>query len=66
MDKAAYKEQFAQEETAGWNAIDEQLKKVYGEVEPRHYGPCCTYSRRERTTGRINIYDSNNQAFTGI
>lgn len=40
MDKTeAYKAKYKEEDAVGWMAIDEALNEVYGQLEPRHYGP---------------------------
>lgn len=31
-------------EATGWNAIDEQMNRLYGEQEPKHYGALIPYS----------------------
>lgn len=37
MTEQEYREQFDEEESVGWNAIDQELEKIYGQQEPRHY-----------------------------
>ena len=63
MNKEDYKKQFAQEDTVGWNAINEQLKTVYGETEPRHYAPPLHYivGGPDPIDG-ISVYDSEKQS----
>lgn len=55
MDKTAYKEQFAQEETAGWNAINEQLKKVTARWNRGITLLCCTTYTAFRACERLMI-----------
>lgn len=33
-----------EENTSGWDAIDQELGKIYGEQEPKHYGTMIPYS----------------------
>lgn len=66
MTTAEYKKQFTTEDTPGWQAIDNQLDKVYGSVEPRHYPPLCGIHYAIGGTDPIDgasIYDSNRQVF---
>ena len=38
MDLETYKKQFTEDDAVGWDCIDEQLLKIYGEQhEPRHF-----------------------------
>lgn len=39
MTPENYKTLFAEDDAVGWLAIDQQLEKVYGKIEPRHYAP---------------------------
>ncbi|MGB0868851.1 MAG: suppressor of fused domain protein [Flavobacteriales bacterium] len=41
MEKEIYKKTYTEENTPGWQAIDDALEKVYAEKEPKHYGPLC-------------------------
>jgi hypothetical protein len=63
MTAEEYKQQFSEEDAAGWLSIDAALDKVYGE-EPRHYGPLCGIHYMAGGTDPIDgasIYDSNKQ-----
>lgn len=64
MTVEAYKEQFTEDDAPGWLAIDQQLEKIYGTTEARHYGPLCGLHYMAGGTDPIDgasIYDSNNQ-----
>lgn len=37
MTEQEYRKQFDEEQAVGWEAIDAELEKIYGEQEPRHY-----------------------------
>lgn len=66
MTPEIYKEQFTEDDNPGWYAIDDQLEKIYGEVQARHYGPLCGLHYMAGGTDPIDgvcIYDSNHQAF---
>lgn len=41
MNKEDYKKQFTEDDTVGWNCIDQVLDNLYGTAKPRHYGPLC-------------------------
>jgi len=61
-----YRQQFTTEDNPGWQAIDDQLEKIYGDNEARHYGPLCGLHYVAGGTDPIdgaNIYDSNHQSF---
>ena len=64
MNKNDYQEQFKQEDTVGWNALNAQLQTVYGDVEPRHYAPPIHYmiGGNDPLDG-ISVYDSEKQVF---
>ncbi|SMC86352.1 suppressor of fused domain protein [Cellulophaga tyrosinoxydans] len=64
MDKETYKNKFTEEEAVGWKSIDESLEKIYGETEPKHYGPLCGIHFIVAGTDPIDgasIYNSNKQ-----
>ena len=66
MDSEIYKQQFNTDDTPGWQAIDDQLEKIYGDTEPRHYGPLCGLHYVAGGTDPIDgasIYDSSHQTF---
>ncbi|GAA4142037.1 suppressor of fused domain protein [Sphingobacterium kyonggiense] len=41
MTKEEYEKLYHADDAVGWMAIDENLKRIYPELEPRHYGPLC-------------------------
>ena len=41
MNIETYKNKFTEEDAVGWLAIDDALNTIYGEIEPKHYGPLC-------------------------
>ncbi|WP_442591646.1 suppressor of fused domain protein [Pedobacter sp. AW31-3R] len=66
MNTEEYKKQFTTEDTPGWQAIDSQLDKLYGNAEPRHYPPLCGLHYMAGGTDPIDgasIYDSDHQTF---
>lgn len=66
MDTEEYKKHFTTEDTPGWQAIDSQLDKRYGNIEPRHYPPLCGLHYAAGGTDPIDgasIYDSDHQVF---
>lgn len=66
MTKEEYKQHFTDDDAVGWLSIDQQLKKVYGTIEPRHYGPLCGIhfmAGGSDPIDGISIYDSNRQIF---
>lgn len=66
MTKEEYKQQFTEDDAVGWLAIDKQLEKVYGETQPRHYGPLCGVhyvAGGSDPIDGVSIYDSNKQLF---
>ncbi|KAA2240293.1 suppressor of fused domain protein [Chitinophaga agrisoli] len=66
MTTAEYTAQFSEEDAVGWLSIDAALDKVYGQTEPRHYGPLCGLHFAAGGTDPIDgasIYDSNKQEF---
>lgn len=61
-----YRQQFTTDDTPGWQAIDDQLEKIYGTSEARHYPPLCGIHYVAGGTDPIDgasIYDSNHQSF---
>nr|WP_276899231.1 suppressor of fused domain protein [Pedobacter kyonggii] len=66
MNPEIYKQRFTTEDTPGWQAIDHQLEKIYGNTEVRHYPPLCGIHYAAGGTDPIDgasIYDSNHQTF---
>ena len=66
MNKEEYQKQFTSEDTPGWQAIDLQLDKIYGSIEPRHYPPLCGIHYMAGGSDPIDgasVYDSNHQQF---
>lgn len=66
MNKEEYQKQFTTEDTPGWQAIDHQLDKIYGSIEPRHYPPLCGLHYMAGGSDPIDgasVYDSNHQEF---
>jgi hypothetical protein len=66
MTLEEFKKQYSEDDTLGWKAIDEQLATIYGEIEPRHYGPLCGLHFIAGGTDPIDgvsIYDTKNQEF---
>lgn len=66
MNKEEYQKQFTSEDTPGWQAIDLQLDKIYGSIEPRHYPPLCGLHYMAGGSDPIDgasVYDSNHQEF---
>jgi len=64
MNKETYKKKFNEEDAVGWKSIDESLDKIYGEIEPKHYGPLCGIHYKVGGTDPIDgasIYNSSNQ-----
>ncbi|AUC77617.1 suppressor of fused domain protein [Olleya sp. Bg11-27] len=64
MDKETYKNKFTEDDAVGWKSIDEALEKIYGDSEPKHYGPLCGihYSAGgEDPIDGASIYNSNAQ-----
>jgi len=64
MTAEEYKQQFSEEDAVGWLSIDATLDKVYGGIEPRHYGPLCGLHYSIGGTDPIDgasIYDSAKQ-----
>ncbi len=61
-----FKNTHENDDTPGWKAIDNQLFSVYGDLEPRHYGPLCGLhyvAGGSDPIDGVSIYDSNNQIF---
>ncbi|MGN8059130.1 suppressor of fused domain protein [Pedobacter sp. 22163] len=66
MNPEIYKQRFTTEDTPGWQAIDDQLEKIYGNTEPRHYPPLCGIHYAAGGTDPIDgisVYDSSHQTF---
>lgn len=67
LTKEEYEQKFNNDEAApGWDAIDEALKKVYGDKEPRHYGTILMSRYAlggEDPLDGISIYDNDEQEF---
>lgn len=66
MNPEIYKQQFTTDDTPGWQAIDDELEKIYGDNEVRHYGPLCGLHYAAGGTDPIDgasIYDSSHQTF---
>ncbi|WP_244215202.1 suppressor of fused domain protein [Pedobacter miscanthi] len=66
MNPETYKQQFTTDDTPGWQSIDNQLEKIYGDTEARHYPPLCGIHYAAGGTDPIDgasIYDSNHQTF---
>ncbi|WP_029283370.1 suppressor of fused domain protein [Pedobacter sp. R20-19] len=66
MNKEEYQKQYTTEDTPGWQAIDHQLDKIYGSIEPRHYPPLCGIHYMAGGSDPIDgasVYDSNHQQF---
>lgn len=61
MDREIYKNKYTQEDAVGWDCIDAQLTKLYGDATARHYGPLCGVHYMAGGTDPIDgasIYDS--------
>ena len=59
-----YKSRFEEDESVGWDAIDEVLDKLYADQEPRHYGTIIKYMfGGEDPLDGISIYDNHEQIF---
>lgn len=43
MTLEQYRNTYRQDESVGWDLINRQLEKVYGNTEPRHYAPALHY-----------------------
>ncbi len=66
MTTEEYKAQFSEEDAVGWLSIDAALDNVYGQKEPRHYGPLCGLHFMAGGSDPIDgasIYDSDKQEF---
>lgn len=64
MTKDEYIKQFDEDDSVGWDCIDEVLEKIYADQEPRHYGTLIKYmlGGNDPLDG-ISIYDQNKQVF---
>lgn len=64
LTEEQYKQQFSEDDTPGWSAIDSALEKVYKGIEPRHYGTIIKYMLGgEDPLDGISIYDNKEQQF---
>ncbi|KGE12517.1 suppressor of fused domain protein [Sphingobacterium deserti] len=66
MNSEHYRQQFKVDDSPGWQAIDNQLYKVYGDTEPRHYPPLCGLHYVAGGTDPIDgasVYDNSHQNF---
>ncbi|GAA4110931.1 suppressor of fused domain protein [Aquimarina addita] len=64
MNLESYKKMYNEDDAVGWLAIDEQLKKVYGDAEPRHHASILKYMiGGEDPIDGTSIYDSHHQEF---
>lgn len=43
MTQDEYIKQFNEEDTVGWDCINDELKKLYGDQQERHYGTIIKY-----------------------
>ena len=64
MTQDEYIKQFNEDDAVGWDCIDNKLKEIYGDQEPRHYGTLIKYrfGGRDPLDG-ISIYDQNEPVF---
>ena len=64
MTEQEYCQTFDEDQSVGWDAIDAELKKLYGDTEPHHYGSIIKYwMGGEDPLDGTSIYDCNEQAF---
>lgn len=64
MTQEEYKKRFSEDDAVGWMAIDERLKTIYGDTEPRHFGSVIKYMiGGEDPIDGTSIYDSQKQEF---
>ncbi len=66
MTQEEYKQQFNGEDAIGWLSIDQHLATIYGDLEPRHYGPLCGLHYAAGGTDPIDgasVYDCNRRQF---
>ncbi len=64
MNLKQYKEKYNEDDPVGWLAIDEQVDRVYGKSNPRHYAPPLRYILGgEDPIDGTSIYDSQKQEF---
>ena len=62
MTEQEYRETFSEDESVGWDAIDAELEKLYGDTEPRHYGSIIKYwMGGEDPLDGTSIYDCEEQ-----
>lgn len=64
MTEEEYRQTFDEEDAVGWDAIDAELARVYGDAEPRHYGSVVKFMLGgEDPIDGTSIYDCNEQTF---
>ncbi|MDR0228447.1 MAG: suppressor of fused domain protein [Flavobacteriaceae bacterium] len=57
-----YKQKYNEEDPVGWESIDENLKKIYGEQEPQHFGNAIPYSLGgENPLDGLSVYNNDKQ-----
>lgn len=62
MNKEDYIKKFSEEDAVGWDSIDEVVKKLYPDQEPKHYGTIIKYMLGgEDPLDGVSIYESNRQ-----
>ena len=62
MTEQEYRETFSEDESVGWDAIDAEHEKLYGDTEPRHYGSIIKYwMGGEDPLDGTSIYDCEEQ-----
>lgn len=62
MTKDEYKQQFSEEDSVGWQAIDEAVERLYPNQEPKHFAPKLYYSLGgEEPLDGLSVYESSNQ-----
>lgn len=64
MTKEEYRKQFSEDQSVGWEAIENHLKEIYPTQQSRHYAPPLHYALggNDPIDG-TDIYDSENQTF---
>lgn len=64
MDIAEYKKRYSEDDSVGWDCLNEQLKTIYPEQEPRHLAALIKYrlGGPDPIDG-TNIYDVEKQTF---
>lgn len=64
MSQDEYRAKFNEDDSVGWDAIDEKLEAVYGKQEPRHYGTLIKwFMGGDDPLDGVSIYDCHQQAF---